>query len=241
MTILKKIFNVKNLMRFIFLTFIASIIYVVVRIILAPTVAPPSDIIIRVKSDYTLMLLQCFIGAVAMLFPGLLRRRAKLNIPSVMMIAYAIFLYCAIYLGEIRNFYYVIPHWDTILHTFSGAALGSFGFSLVSLLNNSESTTFSLSPIFVAMFAFCFALSLGTVWEIYEFSMDFLLKTNMQKYALETGELLIGQAALKDTMKDLIVDGIGALLFSIFGYISLKQKNALPDKLVLKKAGELNE
>jgi hypothetical protein len=195
-----------------------------VRIILSPTVAPSSDIMVRVKSDYILMLLQCVLGAVAMFLPGFLRSKAHLNIPTAMMIAYAVFLYCAIYLGEVRNFYFNVPHWDTILHTFSGAAIGALGFSVISLLNKSEYASFSLSPAFVALFAFCFAVSLGVIWEIYEFSIDYFLNTNMQKYALETGEQLIGQTALVDTMKDLIVDAIGAFTMSLIGYISLKYK-----------------
>ena len=228
---MKKIFTVQNLIRFVFLTFIGSIIYVIVRIILAPAVAPVSDIMVRVKSDYVLMLMQCVLGAVAMLLPGFLRRKANLNIPSAMIIFYAIFLFCGIYLGEMRDFYYRVPHWDTILHMFSGFALGALGFSIVNILNNSESTTFSLSPIFVAMFAFCFAVTLGVLWEIYEFTIDFFLGTNSQKYALESGELLVSQAALMDTMKDLIVDAIGALIMSVIGFISLKYNKGWLDGL----------
>ena len=231
---IKKLFNAKNLMIAVFITFILSIAYVIVRIIMAPAVAPSSDITVRVKSDYVLMLIQCVFGALAMLLPGLLRRIIRLNIPSVMITVYAVFLYCGIYLGEVRNFYYDIPHWDTVLHIFSGAALGALGFSLVTLLNKSESITFSLSPVFVALFAFCFALSLGLVWEIYEFSVDCVLNTNMQKYALESGEVLSGQSALMDTMKDLIVDTIGAASMSIIGFISLKYKKGWLERLQLK-------
>ncbi|MCL1916902.1 MAG: hypothetical protein FWG14_01095 [Peptococcaceae bacterium] len=226
---MKKWFNVKNLMRFVFITFVASSVYIVIRIILAPTIAPVSDITVRVKSDYMLMLMQSIFGIIAMLLPGFLRRKVNLNIPTIMMIAYAGFLYCAIYLGEVRNFYYNVPHWDTILHTFSGVALGALGFSIVSLLNKSESVAFSLSPIFVAIFAFCFALALGTLWEMYEFIVDSILNTNMQKYALESGEPLIGQEALADTMKDLIVDAIGAFIISVIGYISLKHNKGWLD------------
>jgi uncharacterized membrane protein YjdF len=151
-----------------------------------------------------------------------------------MLIMYAVFLYCAIYLGEVRDFYYRVPHWDTILHIFSGAALGALGLSVVSLLNQSEAITVSLSPVFVALFAFCFALSLGVVWEIYEFIIDGLLHTNAQKYALESGEPLIGQAALMDTMKDLIVDGVGAFVISTIGYVSLKYKKGWLERLLIK-------
>jgi len=238
---MKKVFNAKNLMRFIFITFIASIAYVVVRIIIAPTVEPPSDIAVRVKSDYTLMLLQCIFGVLAMLLPGYLRSKVRLNIPNAMMIAYAVFLYCGIYLGEVRNFYYNVPHWDTILHIFSGAALGALGFSIVSLLNKPKSASFSLSPVFVAIFAFCFALALGVIWEIYEFLMDSILNTNMQKYALESGELLIGQAALADTMKDLIVDAIGAFAMSVIGYISLKHNKGWLERVHIRRLENTQE
>ena len=230
----KKILNTKTLITFIFFTFIVSVAYVSVRIALAPTVAPSSEIPVRVKSDYVLMLLQCIIGVFAMLLPGILMHRIRINIPSNMIIVYAVFLYCAIYLGEVRDFYYRIPHWDTILHIFSGAALGALGFSLIGLLNKSESVTFTLSPVFVALFAFCFAVSLGVIWEIYEFAADFVLQTNMQKYALESGEPLIGRAALIDTMKDLIVDTIGAFVMSVVGYVSLKYKKGWLERVQVK-------
>ena len=231
---LRRLLTVENLMRFIMLTFIASIVFVSVRIYLAPVVAPYSDITVRVKSDYVLMLLQSIFGVFALMLPGILKRKANLSIPTVMLIAYAIFLYCAIYLGEVRAFYYRIPHWDTILHVFSGAAIGALGFSIVSLLNKCESITFSLSPIFVALFAFCFALSLGVIWEIYEFAVDYFLGTNMQKYAYECGEALVGQAALLDTMKDLIVDAIGAFTISVIGYISLKYDKGWLERLQIR-------
>lgn len=228
---MRKIFNPRNLMLFILLTFIFSMVFLLIRIILAPAVAPAADVTIRVKSDYVLMLLQSALGVFAMLLPGFLRHRINLDIPSAMLVMYAVFLYCAIYLGEVRAFYYKVPHWDSILHAFSGAALGALGFSLVNLLN---SITFRLSPVFVALFAFCFALSLGTIWEVYEFAMDYFLHTNMQKFALESGELLIGQAALADTMKDFIVDIIGAFVMSLSGYISLKYKKGWLELLQVK-------
>jgi len=222
--IMKKIFNSRNLMRVIFVTFLGSIVFVSARIISAPAVAPSAEINVRVKSDYVLMLLQSVFGVFAMLLPGFLKHKVRLNIPDAMLIAYAIFLYCAIYLGEVRNFYYIADHWDTILHAFSGAALGALGFSVVNILNKSESIAFYLSPVFVALFAFCFALSLGVIWEIYEFSADYFLNTNMQKYASEFGEPLIGKAAIADTMKDLIVDAVGAFIVSAIGFVSLKYR-----------------
>ena len=160
-----------------------------------------------------------------MMLPGFLQRKIRLDIPSGMIIVYAAFLYCAIYLGEVHSFYYRIPQWDSILHAFSGMALGAIGFSIIGLLNKSESVPMSLSPVFVALFAFCVAVSIGMIWEIYEFFADLILHTNMQKYALENGELLVGQKALADTMKDIVVDTIGALCSSAIGYVSAKAKN----------------
>lgn len=78
-----------------------------------------------------------------------------------MMFLYTIFLYCAIYLGEVKSFYYEVPHWDTILHTFSGAMLGALGFLFVTLLNKNEKVQMNLSPLFVVDFSFCFAVTLG--------------------------------------------------------------------------------
>ena len=135
---------------------------------------------------------------------------------------YIIFLYCAITLGEVRNFYYHVPHWDTILHGLSSLMSGSFGFMVVDILNKDKHTSFNLSPLFLAVFAFCFGCSIGTLWEIYEYSFDALLGLNMQKFRLEDGTELVGHAALSDTMKDIIVDCAGALIASVIGYFNLK-------------------
>ncbi|HBD64559.1 MAG TPA: hypothetical protein DC038_09010 [Clostridiales bacterium] len=75
-----------------------------------------------------------------------------------------------------------------------------------------------LSPFFVALFAFCFALASGAVWEIYEFLADCVLGTNMQKFMLGDGTVLVGQAALRDTMTDLIVDALSSLTVTVIGY-----------------------
>lgn len=152
-------------------------------------------------------------------------RRWRIDIPNYAYITYFIFLYCAIYLGEIRRFYFVVPHWDTYLHTFSGGMLGAMGFSLVSILNDNEKVPMTLSPFFIAMFSMCFALAAGAIWEIYEYTLDGLMGLNMQHYHLVDGTPLMGRAALYDTMKDLIVDALGALVVSVIGYIALKRQH----------------
>jgi len=151
-----------------------------------------------------------------------------------MHITFAIFLFCAIYLGEVFDFYFRIPNWDTMLHVFSGFALGAIGFSIIGLVNKSDSVPASLSPAFVAIFAFCFAVALGALWEIFEFSADTIAGLNMQKHTLETGEMLVGRAALADTMKDLIVDSLGALVMSVVGYVSVKREAGWLERMQIK-------
>ena len=212
------------------ISFIAPLGYLIWRI----ATGGMTDGVGRSRQDYVLMLLQCLLGIAAILVPARLMRRWDVEIPRVMFLMYIAFLYCAIFLGEVRSFYYNVPHWDTILHTFSGAMLGALGFSMIAIFNNTERIPLNLSPMFIAMFAFCFALALGGVWEIYELTMDAVFGTNMQKFALDDGTLLVGQAALSDTMKDIIVDAIGALVMSVVGYISLKYKKGWVEKLMIR-------
>lgn len=216
---------------FVLISLLASTIFVLFMMFTTDEVVSTGH---RNKSDYTLMLIQCLLGIVAMFLPGIIEKKFKFDIPNTMQIFYVIFLYCAIFLGEVRNYYYSFPHWDTLLHTFSGAMLGALGFSVVSLMNDSEKWHLNLSPSFVAFFAFCFAVTLGVAWEIYEFSFDGLLGLNMQKFALEDGTELLGRIALQDTMKDLIVDSVGALFMSLVGFVSLKYKKGWVEKLEIR-------
>ena len=233
---MKKLFSSQTVVRLVFITLLASVVYIAIGLISAPSGAVSPDQDIRVKSDYALMLLQCGLGLAVMLLPGILQRKLKITIPSGMMVAFAVFLFCGIYLGEVHYFYFRIPHWDTMLHTFSGFALGAVGLSLISILNKSESVPVSLSPAFISIFAFCFAVAIGVVWEIYEFTVDSIAGLNMQKYLLESGEALVGAAALADTMKDLIVDALGALAISIAGYVQMKRKDGWLENMQIRIA-----
>lgn len=226
----KKIIKTKNLYYFVLAAFIISIIYSIVMIVRAPS--EDVNTLTRQKSDYVLMLLQCILGIIAMNLPSFLYKKFHVTIPSNTIIAYLIFLYAAIVLGEVRSFYYRFEHWDTVLHAFSAGMLGSLGFDVVNFLNKSDTVKLQLSPFFVALFAFCFAISIGVLWEIYEFSFDGILGLNMQKFRLEDGTDLIGRLALQDTMDDLIIDCIGALVTSIIGYFGILhyKKKELEDK-----------
>lgn len=211
----------KILYTFVLASFVIPIAYLIYRI----AVTDPSAAVVepyRSRADYVLMLVQCVLGIIALQIPNMLARKFRFEVPSGMYMMFVIFLYCAIFLGEIRNMYYVIPNWDTFLHCLSGMMTASFGFMVVDILNRDKHTTMSLSPLFVALFAFSFSVSIGALWEIYEFSFDGLLGLNMQKFALEDGTQLVGREALTDTMCDIIIDCIGSAVVAVLGYISLK-------------------
>jgi hypothetical protein len=214
---------------------VISLIYSVYMLITAPTTDPLDKPYDRVKSDYVLTILQCLVGTVVIFLPSRIEQKYRIDIPDLMEILYFIFLFCAIFLGEVRNFYFKIPYWDLILHGFSAAMLGAMGFFIVSYLNDMEKPFIHLSPFFVALFAFCFALACGTVWEIYEFAADSILGTNMQKFITEEGVVLIGRGALTDTMEDLIVDAIGSFIVVAIGYINLKKQQRQSKKLVVEE------
>lgn len=132
---------------FVMVSLLLAIVMCFLRSTMPPVQPSRTQPFERVKSDYALMLLQCILGVCAMLLPGLLTHRVKIQIPSRMIIFYTIFLYCAIYLGEVRSFYYHVPHWDTVLHTFSGAMLAALGFSVITLLNKTERIPMIMSPL----------------------------------------------------------------------------------------------
>lgn len=223
------------LFTFVNLTLWASVVLLTVLIILAPSevsnemaVAHPE---VHPKSYYVLMYVESILGCIVITIPGRLERKFHVHIPSHMMIPFVIFLYCAIFLGEVRAYYYRFVGWDTVLHFFSAGMLATLAYSIVSILNRSDRVPVSLSPGFLAIFAFCFAVTCGAIWEIYEFTGDSLLGMNMQKWRTEAGVPLVGQAALADTMKDIIVDVCGAGIISLSGYFSMKkEKNWLQER-----------
>lgn len=219
---------------FLFVTLLGSMVFTIIRLASSPTV-PEDTAETKAKSDYALMILQCALGLVVMLLPSLIEKRLNLRIPSIMMMFYLVFLYAAIYLGEVHSFYYLIPNWDLILHTFSGFMLGCLSFSFITLLNKWDKIPMALSPLFVAIFAFCFTLSLGVFWEFYEYIVDGALGLNMQKFITADGVVLQGREALADTMEDLMVDGVGAFAASLAGYISLKHNKGWIEKFQIKK------
>ena len=146
------------------------------------------------------------------LAPLVLGEHLPVSIPAELQILALLFVFAALFLGEIRDYYERIWWWDIALHTSSGLLLGIVGFLLIYILNETRNIDLHMRPRFIALFAFLFAVAVGAVWEIFEFSMDRLFGTTMQK------PMLGDPSGLTDTMWDLIVDTLGALTISLFGW-----------------------
>lgn len=123
----------------------------------------------------------CLLTLVLFLIPFFIEDKFKVTIPSILEIIILLFIFSAEILGEIQNFYNIIPNWDMLLHTLNGFLAATIGFSLIDILNRTDRFHIKLSPIFVALVAFCFSMTVGVVWEFFEYTADSLLSTDMQK------------------------------------------------------------
>ena len=197
----------------------------------------------------------CGLTLLLLIVPSLVQVTFRIEIPSALEVIILMFIFSAEILGEVNEFYIKIPNWDTMLHTLNGFLAAAIGFSLVNLLNEDKRLSFNVSPFFVAVVAFCFSMTIGVLWEFYEFFMDtnFAMDTqkdtiiyninsvllnpeninvpfhikNITSTIVNGNELNIGgylDIGLIDTMKDLIVNFIGAVTFSVIGYFYLKHK-----------------
>ena len=123
----------------------------------------------------------CALTMLLLIMPSLVQVTFKVELPTTLEIFILVFIFAAEILGEISEFYLVFPFWDTVLHTINGFLAAAIGFSMVDLLNRSEKVVFNLSPLFMAIVAFCFSMTIGVIWEFFEFGMDLLIGYDMQK------------------------------------------------------------
>ena len=123
----------------------------------------------------------CVLTLILFMIPAFVERGLKIDLPNTLEVMIILFIFAAEILGEINEFYVLIPGWDTMLHTINGFLMAAIGFSLVDIFNRSERTKFFLSPVFLAVVAFCFSMTIGVLWEFFEFGADMLLHTDMQK------------------------------------------------------------
>ena len=205
----------------------------------------------------------CMLSLVLFLLPAFVERKLRVNLPDALEIIVLLFIFAAEILGEISSFYVRVPHWDTMLHTVNGFLFAAIGFAMVDVLNRSSKIKFDLSPFYLAVTAFCFSMTVGVVWEFFEFGMDMLIGFDMQKdtvintvssvaldqsytnqvvtfadiadtvLVLSDGtEISMASLGVKgyldigiiDTMKDLFVNFIGAVVFSFIGYFYVKSR-----------------
>ena len=228
------------------------VIYLILRLLVIAAMI--EQIVNRNFENVFICILTLFLFTV----PSLLERRLHIVLPDTLEIIILIFIFAAEILGEIREYYLIFPIWDTLLHTTHGFLFAAIGFSLVHLLNREDRVPVKLSPFYMAVTAFCFSMTIGVLWEFFEWGMDTIFRTDMQKdtviMALSTVNLDPGghnvayqvrnitdtilvfadgtsrsmglggylDIGLIDTMKDLLVNFIGATVFSIIGYVYVK-------------------
>lgn len=201
----------------------------------------------------------CLFTLVLFLLPSLIERRLRIEFPDVMEIIILLFIFAGEILGEIGAYFTVFQGWDVILHTMNGFLCAAIGFSLVDMLNRNERFSLSLSPVYMAIVAFCFSMTIGVFWEFFEFTVDRLFLRDMQKDAVVNaissvmldpaggnahviikdiqdvilvtadGQIPLGvggymDIGLVDTMNDLFSNFLGAVVFSVIGFIYLKNR-----------------
>lgn len=202
----------------------------------------------------------CILTLVLFIMPSLLEHKLDIQLPDTLEIIILLFIYSAEILGEIRAYYITFPYWDTMLHTMNGFLCAAIGFSLIDIMNRDKHFSLSLSPLYLAIFAFCFSMTVGVIWEFFECAMDHIFWLDMQKdtvvqtigsVMLDPGggnktvvikniaDVIIVQSdgtqiplglggyldiGLLDTMEDLFVNFIGALVFSVIGYFYVQSR-----------------
>lgn len=165
----------------------------------------------------------CVLTLGLFLLPSFIERKIKVMIPSALEILMLLFIFSAEILGEINLYYKIFPYWDDVLHTINGFLCAAIGLSLIDILNRHEKFMITLSPFFVAVFSFCFSMTIGVIWEFFEYGMDQMFRWDMQKDTL-INQMPYIDIGLIDTMTDLIVNFIGAVIFAFFGYFYVKNR-----------------
>lgn len=205
-----------------------NLVYMIIRIIIVLAIISYTTIYIikgekEEFSEFKFNMYQLLLLFVFTYVPDLIEYVFKVKIPIYMLILYLLFIFCHFILGEIYGFYATVKLWDVVLHSTTVIIITIVGVSIIYILAKEEKIKFI--PILLFICPICFSMTIEVVWEMIEFSSDVILKTNMQRYNNSiTGEPFIGQKALLDTMKDLIVDFIAATITSLLAYIDAKKE-----------------
>lgn len=243
----------------------AFIVYFVLRFLILVTL-----VLQLIRGNYE-HAFYCVLTLILFLIPGFIERKFNIEMPETLEIVVFLFVFAAEILGEMQNFFNLFSHWDTILHTINGFLCAAIGFSLIDILNRTEKFHLNLSPLFVAIVGFCFSMTIGVLWEFFEYGVDVYFKTDMQKdtivesissvslnesgenvaihvdditsstittsdnttYVINDGYLDIG---LIDTMEDLAVNFIGAVIYCVIGffYVKNRDKDSIASKFLMR-------
>ena len=224
-------------------------VYLVLRLIVLATLV--SSVI---RGEYESAFI-CLLVLVLFMLPFFIQQNFGIELPSTLEIIILLFIFAAEILGELECYFITFPYWDSMLHTTTGFLCAATGFALIDILNRNSRIKFELSPIYVALAAFCFSMTVGVLWEFFEFGMDRLFHMDMQKDTVVSSitsvmldptnknipvtidgitsvtvngqELGFGgylDIGLYDTMEDLFVNFIGAVVFSTIGYFYIKHR-----------------
>ena len=224
-------------------------VYLVLRLMVLATLV--SSVI---RSEYESAFI-CLLVLVLFMLPFFIQQNFGIELPSTLEIIILLFIFAAEILGELECYFITFPYWDSMLHTTTGFLCAATGFALIDILNRNSRIKFELSPIYVALAAFCFSMTVGVLWEFFEFGMDRIFHMDMQKDTVVSSitsvmldptnknipvtidgitsvtvngqELGFGgylDIGLYDTMKDLFVNFIGAVVFSTIGYFYIKHR-----------------
>jgi hypothetical protein len=230
-----------------------AVVYIILRLLVISIMVAQI-----LNKDYNNVLL-CVLTLILFMIPSFVEHKIKVDVPDTLEIIILFFIFAAEILGEIREYFVNVPGWDTMLHTITGFLAAAIGLALIDILNRSDRFSIKLSPFFVALVAFCFSMTIGVIWEFFEFTMDIFFNKDMQKDTIIgafnsvtihpdgrnipvivtditktvingsvdgvpaqieiNGYLDIG---IIDTMRDLFVNFIGAVVFSIIGYFYVR-------------------
>lgn len=223
-----------------------AITYLILRILVIVT------LVAQVFNQNWDNVFMCVLTLILFTIPAFLDERMNIELPNTLEIIILLFIFAAEILGEIQEYYLLFEKWDDMLHTMNGFLCAAIGFALIDILNRSDKFHITLSPLFVAMVAFCFSMTIGVLWEFFEFFMDFYTHSDMQKDTILTsiysvlfnpegvnsavgidvksivvnGEIWnyggYVDIGLYDTMHDLWVNFLGAVVFSIIGLFYIK-------------------
>ncbi len=183
----------------------------------------------------------CVLTLLLFMMPSFMKRKLDVELPNTLEIIILLFIYAAEILGEIGAYYVTFPYWDTVLHTLNGFLCAAIGFSLVDILNRSSSKRFNLSPLYMAIVAFCFSMTVGVIWEFFECTMDQLFFLDMQKDAVVStiGSIMLDApggnhpVVIKDITDVIVVQADGTrTALGLGGYLDIGLLDTMEDLFV---------